>query len=82
MVESGEVTRHAPIYRRSGGIGYHLVALRYAGNLWRAYRDTLSEELLRRFRAFGSEAKKRPLVVIGGHLLAPARRCVIFPSGS
>lgn len=53
-----------PNYAESGGIGYHLAALRYAHRAWAPFREALGTELCRRLAAVpGADA--RPLVIVG-----------------
>jgi hypothetical protein len=49
------------VFNASGGIGYHLAALRYTSRLWRPFREKLSTELRRRFVDPG----QTDLVIIG-----------------
>lgn len=45
----------------SGGVGYHLAALRYAAHLWRPFREDLARELRRRIPA----PRSTDLVLVG-----------------
>ncbi len=55
----------------SGGIGYHLAALRYASHLWQPFREDLARELARRIPKPG----ETDLVLVGpsgGYCFEPA----------
>ncbi|MBS1962533.1 MAG: hypothetical protein JST04_09975 [Bdellovibrionales bacterium] len=55
----------------SGGVGYHLAALRFASRLWEPFREELARELARRFPS----PESTDLVVVGpsgGYCLDPA----------
>jgi hypothetical protein len=55
----------------SGGIGYHLAALRYASHLWQPFREDLARELVRRI----PKPSETDLVLVGpsgGYCFEPA----------
>lgn len=60
-------------YAESGGLGYHLAAIRYSRGTWASFRRVLGQEITRRLRRM-PESETRSLVLVGpsgGYCLDP-----------